>query len=128
MTATVTVHLVRTAKEYDQAKDHLMALMTEIDSNPDEISAQAQLIEDYERKHFPITAPDAISAVIFRMDQEGLDRSDLARVLKVPRGRVSELLSGKRPFTVAMLRILHSAWRIPSDALLAAVKPSRGKK
>ena len=41
---------------------------------PTETAAQAQLIEAYERVYFPIPTPDAITAIEFRMAQEGLDR------------------------------------------------------
>ena len=119
MTTTVTILPVRTTAEHKQATAHLRALM-DADERADEIAAQAQLIEAYERAHFPIPTPDAITAIAFRMEQEGLDRTALAKVLQVERGRVSELLSGKRQFTVAMLRALHRQWHIPAEALLAS--------
>lgn len=122
MTTTVTILPVRTTAEHKQATAHLRALMdaADADERADEIAAQAQLIEAYERAHFPIPTPDAITAIAFRMEQEGLDRTALAKVLQVERGRVSELLSGKRQFTVAMLRALHRQWHIPAEALLAS--------
>lgn len=123
----VTVLPVRTPAEHTAATARLQSLMeaTDADGNPAEIQAQASLIEAYERVHFPIPAPDALSAIRFRMEQEGLDRADLAKILHVERGRVSELLSGKRQFTVTMLRALHESWRIPAEALLATVQRSR---
>jgi len=127
MTTTVTILPVRTATEHADATKHLRALMasTDADGRADEIAAQAQLIEAYERMHFPISTPDAITAIEFRMEQEGLDRQDLAKVLQVERGRVSELLNGKRQFTVAMLRALHRHWHIPAEALLAGTAARR---
>jgi HTH-type transcriptional regulator / antitoxin HigA len=123
----VTVLPVRTAAEHAAATARLQALMeaADADGNAAEIQAQASLIEAYERAHFPIPAPDALTAIRFRMEQEGLDRTDLAKVLQVERGRVSELLSGKRQFTVKMLRALHESWLIPAEALLASVQRSR---
>jgi HTH-type transcriptional regulator/antitoxin HigA len=120
MTITVTILPVRTATEHAAATAHLRMLMegSKADARADEIAAQAQLIESFERVHFPISTPDAITAIEFRMEQEGLDRPDLAKVLNIQRGRVSELLNGKRQFTVAMLRALHRHWGIPAEALL----------
>ncbi len=132
MITTVTILPVRTAAEHTAATAHLRALMdaTDADERADEISAQAQLIEAYERVQFPIPTPDAITAIEFRMKQKGLDRPALAKVLQVERGRVSELLSGKRQFTVAMLRALHRQWHIPAEALLAGTtrRPRRAAK
>ena len=127
MSATVTILPVRTATECTEAKGHLRVLMDAADAEDraDEIAAQAQLIEVYERVHFPIPTPDAITAIKFRMEQEGLDRLALAKVLHIERGRVSELLSGKRQFTVAMLRALHRHWHIPAEALLAGAAKRR---
>lgn len=130
MTTTVTIMPVRTAAEHTAATARLHALMaaSDADDRAAEIAAQAQLIAAYEREHFPIATPDAITAIEFRMEQEGLDRPALAKVLQVERGRVSELLNGKRQFTVAMLRTLHRRWRIPAEALLGggAVRRPRG--
>jgi HTH-type transcriptional regulator/antitoxin HigA len=127
MSTTVTILPVRTAAEHAEAKTHLRILMDTADAEDraDEIAAQAQLIEAYERVHFPIPTPDAITAIEFRMEQEGLDRLALAKVLHIERGRVSELLSGKRQFTVAMLRALHRHWHIPAEALLAGAAKHR---
>ena len=127
MTTTVTIMPVRTAAEHAAATAHLHALMAaaDADARAAEIAAQAQLIAAYERVHFPIATPDAITAIEFRMEQEGLDRPALAKVLHVERGRVSELLNGKRQFTVAMLRALHRHWRIPAEALLAGTAVRR---
>ncbi len=120
MTIAFTILPVRNPTEHADAGAHLRALMdaADADERADEIAAQAQLIEVYERAHFAIPTPDAITAIVFRMEQEGLDRVDLAKVLNVERGRVSELLNGKRQFTVTMLRALHHQWHIPAEALL----------
>jgi len=120
MTIAFTILPVRNPTELTEATAHLRVLMDAIDADAraDEIAAQAQLIEVYERAHFAIPIPDAITAIVFRMEQEGLDRVDLAKVLNVERGRVSELLNGKRQFTVAMLRALYHQWHIPAEALL----------
>ena len=122
MSTAVTVHLVRNPAEHAEAKARLHVVMElpDADTHADEIAAQAQLIEDYERTHFPIAAPDAITAIQFRMEQEGLDRGDLAKVLHTERGRVSELMNGKRQFTVRMLCSLYRHWRIPAEVLLAS--------
>ncbi len=38
----------------------------------DELELLVALVELYEKEHFPIEAPDPISAIKFRMEQEGL--------------------------------------------------------
>lgn len=41
----------------------------------------AKLVEDYEKEHFQFERPDAISAILFRMEQQGLRQKDLVPIL-----------------------------------------------
>ena len=57
----------------------------------------ATLVEAYEAEHFLMDPPDPIEAIRFRMEQQGLTRKDLERLLGT-RTRVSEVLNRKRSF------------------------------
>ncbi|MDD6486525.1 MAG: hypothetical protein PUF61_06260 [Spirochaetales bacterium] len=41
----------------------------------------AALVELYEQEHFPIEAPDPVSAIKFRMEQENLSNEDMIQYL-----------------------------------------------
>ena len=60
---------------------------------------------------------DPIEAIKLRMEQRGLTRRDLERVLGT-KSRVSEVLNRKRPLTMAMVRRLHSTLGIPAESLI----------
>jgi HTH-type transcriptional regulator/antitoxin HigA len=75
------------------------------------------LIEAYEAKHHPIPAPDPIAAILFMMEQKGLTRRDLEPAIG-SRGRVSEVLTRKRPLTLPMVRELSALLDIPTDVLV----------
>jgi HTH-type transcriptional regulator/antitoxin HigA len=75
------------------------------------------LIETYEAKHFPISAPDPIAAIEFMMEQKGLSRRELEPAIG-SRGRVSEVLTRKRPLTLPMVRALSALLDIPSEILI----------
>ncbi len=83
----------------------------------DELSVLFALVEAYEAETVPITPPDPITAIKFRMDQAGLTRRDLIPILG-SRVNVSEVLSGKRGLTMKMARALHSNLGIPAESLL----------
>ena len=83
----------------------------------DRLELLATLVEHYERVHFPIDLPDPISAIRFRMEQQGLSQSDLVPFLG-SRARASEILSGKRPLSLAMIRSLRDGLGIPASALI----------
>ena len=129
---TVRVILVKSKADYAAAKAHVHALM-DADGHDDEIAAQARLIQDYEHSHFAIPDPDPVDAVLFRMEQQGLDRRGLSDLLGTSTGRVSEILSGRRPLSINMIRTLHRKLGISGYILIRASRKrtsrlSRGHK
>ena len=104
--------------------DHRWALK-EVDrlwnANPgtpdgDRVEILVTLIEAYEDEHFPIEAPDPISAIEFMLEQKGLSRRDLEPAIG-SRGRVSEVMTRKRPLTLPMVRALNKLLGIPTEVL-----------
>lgn len=83
----------------------------------DRLDVLATLVEAYEARHFPIEAPDPIAAIEFRMEQRGLSRKHLEPMIG-GRGRVSEVLSGKRRLSLGMIRNLQKGLGIPAEILL----------
>jgi HTH-type transcriptional regulator / antitoxin HigA len=83
-----------------------------------ELDALATLIEAYERKLFPVPPLDPIQAIKLRCDDLGWSRRDLEPLIG-SRARVSEILSGKRPLTLAMIRKLHASLLLPAEVLIA---------
>lgn len=82
------------------------------------------LIEHYEARHWPVSAPDPVAMIEACMEWRGLTQRDLAVVLG-SRSRASEVLRRKRGLTLAQAACLHREWGIPADALLQGVAPSR---
>lgn len=83
----------------------------------DRLELLTLLVENYESKRFPRRAADPIGAIRFRMEQQGLSQRDLVPLIG-SRSRVSEVLSGRRPLTLSMIRALHRNLQIPADSLL----------
>lgn len=83
----------------------------------EELELLTVLLEDYEKREFQFGLPDPIQAIEFRMHEQGLRQKDLVPMLGT-RSRVSEVLSGKRPLTVAMIRALSVGLGIPADILI----------
>lgn len=92
--------VIKTEKDHEAALREIESLAVR-DPKPgspdgDHLELLAALVEHYEKAHFPIDLPDPISAIRFRMEQQGLSQSDLVPFLGT-RARASEVLSGKRP-------------------------------
>ena len=71
----------------------------------DEADILGLMIDEYEKKHYPIEAPDPIEAIKIRMEEMQLKQIDLADDFG-GRKRVSEILNRKRKLTVDMIRKL----------------------
>ena len=104
--------------------ERLMDMDPDMDTpEGDRLDVVATLVEAYEAKHFPIDAPDPIAAIKFCMEQRGLTRKDLEPMVG-GRGRVSEVLPGKRRLSLGMIRNLHKELGIPAEVLLQEPRPA----
>lgn len=83
----------------------------------DRLELLAKLVEDYEKQRFAFARPDPLSAIRFRMEEQGLRQKDLAPILG-GKNRVSEVLSGKRALTLGMVRSLSESLHIPAELLV----------
>jgi HTH-type transcriptional regulator/antitoxin HigA len=83
----------------------------------DRLDVLATLVEAWEAKHYPLDLPDAVEAIKYHMDQQGLAPRDLIPFIG-SRNRVYEILSRKRPLTLAMVRRLHVGLGIPAESLI----------
>ena len=73
--------------------------------------------EKYENEKFPISLPDPIEAIKFRMEQMGYNQNDLANIVGL-KSRASEILNRKRKLSLEMIRQLHERLHIPTDVLI----------
>ena len=110
---------IRTKSDYRVALREVERLWDAEPGTPDgdRVEVLVTLIEAYEAKHHSIPAPDPIAAVQFMMEQKGLTRRDLEPAVG-SRGRVSEVLTRKRPLTLPMVRALATLLDIPADVLV----------
>jgi HTH-type transcriptional regulator/antitoxin HigA len=111
--------LIKNETDYNDVLSRIEQLM---DANPDtdvmdELELLTVLVELYEEKHFPISPPDPIEAIKFRMDQLGLSQNDMIPYFG-SKSRVSEVLNGKRTLTLAMMRSLNNGLGISAEVLL----------
>ena len=123
----IKVRAIKTEQDYEIVLAEIEALMDAEPDTPDgdRLDVLTALVDAYETKHHPIDLPDPIEAIKVRMEELGLRRKDLEGILG-SKSKVSEVLSGKRPFSIAMIRRLHSALGIPAEVLIQETRP-RGK-
>ncbi|NLA49309.1 MAG: transcriptional regulator, partial [Bacteroidales bacterium] len=83
----------------------------------DEADILGLLVDEYEKKHYPIEAPDPIEAIKIRMEELQLRQVDLVDAIG-SKSRVSEVLNRKRKLTVEMIRNLTRRLNLSSDLLI----------
>lgn len=110
---------IRTKRDYERALRRIETLMDAESGTDegDELEVLATLVDVYEEKHFPVGAADPVEAILFRMDQQGLERKDLEPFIG-SRHRVSEVLNRKRGLSLDMIRRLHAGLGIPLEVLV----------
>lgn len=115
----MNIKLIRNEEDLQDAFDRISDLWGAESGTPegDELEVLAVLVQRYEDEHCPMPPSDPVEAIKFRMDQQGLTAKDLEQFIG-PRGRVSEVLTGRRRLSLGMIRRLHEGLRIPYESLL----------
>jgi HTH-type transcriptional regulator / antitoxin HigA len=113
------IKLIKNKADYEKALKRLEILFDAPVGTPesDEADVLALLIDEYEKKHFPIEAPDPIAAIKIRMEELNLKQSDLINEIG-GKSRVSEILNRKRKLTVEMIRKLTSRLNLSASILV----------
>jgi len=123
------IKLIKTEEDYKDAINAIEKLMAEDPRSESKEGEQllllSALVKDYESNVFPVTLPDPIDAIKFKMEQADLEPADLVQYIG-SKGRVSEILSGKRQLTLDMVRALESGLGIPAKVLIQ--KPDQNRE
>lgn len=110
---------IRTEADYQKALERLEGIFDAEIGTPesDEADVLGLLIDDYEKKHYPIEAPDPIEAIKIRMEEMHLKQVDLIKEIG-GKSRVSDILNRKRKLTVDMIRNLAARLNLSAGLLI----------
>lgn len=113
--------LIQNKKEYEDALNRLEELS---ETPPDEKSDEGRelmllgyLINHYEESVFPIIYPQPVEAIKARMEDLGLQKSDLLDAFG-DRGTASKVLNKQRGLSLSMIRILSERLSLPLTVLV----------
>lgn len=122
--------LIKNAADYEAALARIETIFAAQPETPegDELELLVHLVETYEATVWPIEMPDPVAAIRFRMEQAGLRQADLVPYIG-SKSKVSEVLNGKRPLSISMIRNLSHGLGIPAPVLLQECRlvPATGK-
>jgi HTH-type transcriptional regulator / antitoxin HigA len=115
--------LIKDENQYEYTLARIYELMqqnvAENSEEANELELLILLVEDYEKKQYPIAPPNPIEAIKFRLEQGLFTEKELLLVLG-SRSRKSEILSGKRKLSLSMIRVLHEKLNIPAQSLITS--------
>lgn len=112
---------IRNEEEHETALAEIYALWDAEPDTPeaDRLDVLMLLVEDFEKRRYPIEPPDPIDLILFVMEANGLKQKDMLPYFGTP-ARTSEILNRRRPLTLDMIRKLGDGLKLPVDIL---VKP-----
>ncbi len=115
----MNIKLIKTEADYRLALKRLEVIFDAsigtVES--DEADILGLMIDEYEKKHYPINAPDPIEAIKIRMEEMQLRQVDLIDEIG-GKSRVSEVLNRKRKLTVDMIRKLTTRLNLSPGLLI----------
>ena len=116
----MNIRPVNSEQAYDEAIERIESLWGAESGTPegDELDVLLTLVRVYEEKNHPVPPPTPIEAIRFVMEQRDMSQADLAPYLG-NRSKVSEVLRGKRPLSLSMIRSLHTHFKIPAEILIS---------
>lgn len=122
----MNIKLIRTEEEYQKALKRLEQIFDAKSGTKesDEADVLGLMIDEFEKKNYPIEAPDPIEAIKIRMEEMDLKQTDLADALG-GKNRVSEILNRKRKLTLEMIRNLTKRLNLSPEVLIKDYKLAR---
>jgi HTH-type transcriptional regulator/antitoxin HigA len=115
----MNIKLIKTEADYQRAIKKLEEIFDAKIGTPesDEADILGLMVDEYEKKHYRIDAPDPIEAIKIRMEEMQLKQVDLADAIG-GKNRVSEVLNRKRKLTVEMIRNLTKRLNLSAGLLI----------
>lgn len=114
-----------TEKQYKEAEARVEELLPLVDDNTSlddpnliELRRVSDIVENYEKEHYPIGTPTLREVIELRMFEMKLKQKDLAKLLNTSTSRISEYLNGKRDITMGIARALHKKLDIDPEVIL----------
>ena len=115
------IRLIRTIeqhKKYIAEAEKLIAVDPKTGTRKaDNLEILLMVIEEYEKDVFSFDLPSPIESIRFHMETRGLKQKDLIPYIG-SKGKVSEILSGKRKLTLDMIRNLVDGLEMLPNVLL----------
>jgi HTH-type transcriptional regulator/antitoxin HigA len=110
---------LKTERDYNTALKRADEIFDAKQNTPKGEELSLLVIKDYEDKHHRVPLPNTLKSIRMKMDELGMKNKDLEKYLG-SKSYVSQILSGNKPLSAEVMRVLHRKLGIPASILLAA--------
>lgn len=83
-----------------------------------ELEIVSDIVEEYERLHYPIEKPTIGQLITLSIEEKGMTQKELAKELGISPSRVSEYINGKAEPSLSVARALCTVLGIAPAAML----------
>ena len=110
---------IKTESDYQNALTEIERLFDAEPDSPelDRLDILTTLVSAYEQQHYPIDAPDPISAIKYYLEARGLSHQDLAASIGNTE-QVTAILNKQQPLNLDIIRRLNQDFDIPAEVLI----------
>jgi HTH-type transcriptional regulator/antitoxin HigA len=111
---------IRNEHELDAAQAVIDTLLREDLDNGGEayLDALSDLVIVYEQEHYAVAPLPPHELLAHMLEERGMSQADLARTAGLAKATVSDLATGKRPFTVKQMHTVANIFGLPGTLFL----------
>jgi len=116
---TLKYRIIKSARQYKQYCSELEALVstrTKSREIKDEIDLLTILIEKWDSEHFSFKDIDPVALLHSLMRQRNMKSLDLAELLGVSKGLISDILNYKKGLSKEVIRLLSAEFKVSQEA------------
>ncbi|MEX2590392.1 MAG: transcriptional regulator [Chitinophagales bacterium] len=113
--------IIRTEDQYYAYCNELERLSSKYQDNPsdmllDKIETLTLLIEHYDQEHSTLNELDPIELLKYLMKENQLKQIELANLLQISKGHLSDILSYKKGLSKNIIRLLSERFKVRQSA------------
>lgn len=88
------------------------------DKNSIELTLMSDIVEAYEKKHYPIGKPTVAELIELSLDDKNMTQKQLAKEIEVSPSRINDYIAGRSEPTLKVARLLCRTLNIAPAAML----------
>ena len=116
---------IKNEKQYKAACERIEELLKVVSNNTPaddknllELDMISEMVAEYEKEHYPVTAPSLVEVIKLRMFEMGLSQAKLSELLGLSPARVSDIVTGKSEPTLKVGRLISQKLNISPAVVL----------